>query len=114
MIFDCPKFVYHCRVHFTGDPENNHSGNDDLTRSIERSYNEEDTTNIVENNGKTNEAFLTGRYCPDLPGENDPVCTACEELEESYKELCLIDPCLMAREVDRGQCYSRITELLKT
>jgi hypothetical protein len=84
-----------------------------LTRSIERSYDEEDTTNDVENDGNTIEAFLTGRYCPEIAGENDPVCSACEELEESYKELCLIDPCLVAREVDRGQCYRLIAELLK-
>ena len=106
--------VYNCRVVMVGDLKTNLSGNHDLNRSIDRSHNEEVTNNIIVNNGNRNEAFLTGRYCTDLPSEHDPICNACEQLEESYKELCLIDPCLMAREVDRGQCYRLIAELLKT
>ena len=103
--------VYNCRVVMVDDPTNKYSGNYDLTRSIDRSYDEEVTNNILVNDGKRKEAFLTGRFCPDLHSEQ--MCTDCEQLEESYKELCLIDPCLVVGGGERGQCYKLLGELIK-
>ena len=99
MILD--KIVYQCRVLFLGDARQTVS------------YNQDDTTNKLVNDGKTNEDFLTVKFCPNLPSEHDEVCRACEQLNESYKELCLIDLCLMAGVWDRSQCYRLIGELLK-